>query len=525
MVDASIAPTIMQESFDWLKPSSFWNKTGDDLGEPAFFRPVLLEYASDDFVEEFLADAAMSTSAALEKRTLDRRRANGGDEVSFKLYQPAHGRFYLVCATLSCRRPGLPDREVRLTEGENVFYVLRRLQGTDEYAWVPEGDNPGWQPLPDARRDVAENEERLPLFRTGAGNERDLYYAYVPTTSRESGPGDLSEIPAAFIDEVVGDLPQGDLRFFELETRFIAQLSNVDAAHAADLDSDPDTDNARRLSIYLLLDLWEYFERYLPNVAAHLAGDGETELSVEETALLNFLASSQALSFTGSSDLNSLRGLLEEVAPERKVLDELGGDSLPSPFDQARFLLTGRTVNPALWEAPLTEALDRVDALEARAKPEVSLPRVQTGVGEQYVIRCVYERPQCEPVQRWVSHATELFTLAPLYDPDAPARQINIALPSDISLGSLRKFQKGATFVMSQALRDKVSQVTGVDLGSGENADPGQLSLAYICSFSIPIITICAFILLLIIVIVLNFVFWWLPFLKICFPIPNRDAT
>jgi hypothetical protein len=43
------------------------------------------------------------------------------------------------------------------------------------------------------------------------------------------------------------------------------------------------------------------------------------------------------------------------------------------------------------------------------------------------------------------------------------------------------------------------------------------------CTFSIPIITLCAFILLLVLVIVLNIVFWWIPFFKICLPVPQVE--
>jgi hypothetical protein len=39
------------------------------------------------------------------------------------------------------------------------------------------------------------------------------------------------------------------------------------------------------------------------------------------------------------------------------------------------------------------------------------------------------------------------------------------------------------------------------------------------CSFSIPIITICALLVLMIFISLLNIVFWWAPFLKLCFPI------
>jgi hypothetical protein len=42
-----------------------------------------------------------------------------------------------------------------------------------------------------------------------------------------------------------------------------------------------------------------------------------------------------------------------------------------------------------------------------------------------------------------------------------------------------------------------------------------------ICSLSIPIITICALILLIIIVSLLDIVFRWLPYLILCFPIPG----
>ena len=47
----------------------------------------------------------------------------------------------------------------------------------------------------------------------------------------------------------------------------------------------------------------------------------------------------------------------------------------------------------------------------------------------------------------------------------------------------------------------------------------GGFDLGHICSFSIPIITLIAFILMMIIAVLLNIIFWWLPLLKICFPL------
>ena len=56
-----------------------------------------------------------------------------------KLYQPAHGRFYLVATSLVCRLPGLPDHVVDTAKGERAAFVLRRLgaDGTEEAGYRP----------------------------------------------------------------------------------------------------------------------------------------------------------------------------------------------------------------------------------------------------------------------------------------------------------------------------------------------------------------------------------------------------
>ena len=45
-----------------------------------------------------------------------------------------------------------------------------------------------------------------------------------------------------------------------------------------------------------------------------------------------------------------------------------------------------------------------------------------------------------------------------------------------------------------------------------------------VCSFSIPIITIVALILLIIFVKLLDIIFFWMPFFQICLPLPNFSA-
>ena len=51
-----------------------------------------------------------------------------------------------------------------------------------------------------------------------------------------------------------------------------------------------------------------------------------------------------------------------------------------------------------------------------------------------------------------------------------------------------------------------------------------SLQLGMICSLSIPIITICALILLIIIVNLLDIIFRWMPYFIMCFPLPGFKA-
>ena len=160
-----------------------------------------------------------------------------------------------------------------------------------------------------------------------------------------------------------------------------------------------------------------------------------------------------------------------------------------------------------------------------------------------FVIRCVFERPECGPIDPpLVSERTESFQLAGFFDPDAPARPIRIALPVDTSPAGLRKFDKNTAFMMSDMLCGQVNRMKGItfadlvlsvlpwpfhkDLSVGDSGPCGQsgLSFGMMCSLSIPIITICALILLIIIVSLLDFIFRWLPFFMICFPIPGFKA-
>jgi len=138
------------------------------------------------------------------------------------------------------------------------------------------------------------------------------------------------------------------------------------------------------------------------------------------------------------------------------------------------------------------------------------------------VVRLVYERPRCPENQRLtVSEPTRAFRLAHFHDPDAPFRDNRIVLPIDTSIEGLRKFPKAVRIEVSKQLRTQMERIQAIKLSDIEKKDiPGEkaLDLGMVCSLSIPIITICALILMMIIISLLNIVFFWVPLFKICLP-------
>ena len=158
-----------------------------------------------------------------------------------------------------------------------------------------------------------------------------------------------------------------------------------------------------------------------------------------------------------------------------------------------------------------------------------------------FVIRCIYERPNCGPLfPALVSEATRVFQMAPFFDPDAPTRPVRIPMPVDISPAGLRKYKKNTSFVISDMLCGKIKKIRKITLGDlvlsvlpwpfhKDLPNPGDTgpcksngnSFGMICSLSIPIVTLCALILLMIMVALFDLFFRWIPFLFVCLPIPG----
>lgn len=521
---------MMEPQVQWTAPSPFWNGALNGTDTSAIRQPAVLRFASDSFMDDLfgLLQSGQPESLAAQVAHPESYRARPlgepldwsvpqlpEDPSELKLYQPAHGHFYLIGANLVCRIPGMPDRRVNTTSAERVSFVLRRLGSSgEELAWINSPDaasGKGWQTPPAGPYSVAPFEERLPLFPVSFqqnNHPRRLLVGLIPTSSRETFEA-APELSPLTVDPD----PTHDPRMFDVRSRVLSLLSQI-------LSHDPlydiPVDRAHEASLFILLDLADWLAINLSLLwSALLAGNppdsdgpvlGQLYTLLDETPV--------------DESLTSWRQALAAVWEQRDSINRVGTANNPT----LTYNLQQTALQPHDLETRIQDALGPYTP-PALPPQTIPVPKLDTTASVRYCLRCVYERPRCGPLHPpVVSEPTTPFSLAAFFDFDAPSRPVRIALPVDTSLAGLRKFQKNVGFIISDKLHAQMDSAADLKsaLKGGLAATDSGGGLGTICSFSIPIITICALIVLLMFVILMNFVFWWLPLLRLCFPIKQK---
>ena len=546
----------MNHRIQWQTASPLWSEALKDSNNTRFRQPAVLRFASDTFMEDL--QATLDDKPAELKNYVLRPEtwrapdagwlAGGATSVTSgvpKLYHPAHKRFYLATANLVCGLPGLPDKKVDATEAEKTSFVLRRLvakngsasAGYDEQGWLA---GKGWKALGEPGQ-VLKTEERMPMFAMSFcdnGRCRRMLAGFVPVSSRESyqagpefNPFDISE------GDLVND-PLADSRL----ALFAATVGEGMAELYGALKSSSaakilDGVQAQEVFLFTLLDFAQFIQDNLARNYTAIAGLNSAILHSDTG-----LTWAEALAAVGLEE--RIKAILDG---ELKTLNFIIPGFSSQPAADIRQALENAIANLGIvslsaspgryqlsegYRGKVKTALDDFPPEEKGEDGEAGYPssdqlgKFDAQAGALYAIRCVYDRPQCVGSARSiVSERSQFFQLAPFFDPDAPARPIRIAMPVDTSIEGLRKAPKAVSFLISDQLRNQIDRVQGVTLSSledGELGEEGEWTLGMICTLSIPIITICALILLMIIVFMLNIIFWWLPFFKICLPIPIK---
>lgn len=557
------------ESLSWLAPAPVWGEAGISLDGPELAQPFLTELASDQFVTEFLAVMGSQGGASpAQLGTMAPAVTSDGTATGpYRLFQPLSQRYYLVVASLVCRRVGLPDHAVQPARGERTTFVVRRLADGGEQAWIPgppatPGGPPAgaWQAAQPGQ--LFPGEEQLPMhaapvagfaapgttaatFGMCEAGQRTVYYGYLATSRRERMVTALSDAAAVAALQAIDPGRHNDPLMSALWSRVITPWGTL--LGQLPLTPPPgkppagtDTDYS---SLYILLDLADWLSTYLPAVYQALTG-GTT--------------------LTGGSAAEALRLALSEISvgtrpapPEQpppanwplaspsfvllpKALQDLAGfsalvtgagtsapadaydltDMPPSPgkgppagwfgSDQTGGSLASLALQ-ALVEAKVPPAVP--PELSGMIKADPAAP-TSGSTPDTYVARAVFQHDPCMPV---LSAQSRPFQLARAIDGDAPARKIRIALPDT---GNLRQSQRGVAIEMPPNLRRILDRVTpGMLQGQGLGGDPGP-ELGMICSFSIQIMWVLSFIVMFMFAISFNIIFWWMAFIKICFPVP-----
>jgi hypothetical protein len=596
----------LERHVEWTSPAALWDHVGATAGEAnrrLFRTPAILRFASDTFMQELIdlvnvdphrmsellavpetwsappATAAPAAPASGVRLALQRARTAAIRRIEarsgavsraeswnvppaakpLKLYHPANLRYYLVAASLVCRKLGLPDRHLDASKQEKASFVIRMLEPATPGAVNPDPNacselalvKGTWQRVTERATLVAGEEQHSlsPLaYVETDGRRRRLFNGFIPVGKRESLAGarraSSTEVPIGPREMLLKSQVFGPWAAIEsiAETANAAlELSNGHPTLGEKKSIlDAANEQIQFVSWYVLLDFRKWLGTYLPDVLSTIDGQSPA-LSASEQAVLDELASIVRGGIT-------LRSALRDIAESEPALEQ-ATEAYPKGMTAWPSLLfrfvdaTGAAVPNG---KPMRESLENkiVAALPAQA---LTLPHRIAAVAHAnpaespwFTIRCVFERPNCATLSPpVVSDPSAAFQFAAFFDPDAPARPIRIGLPTDTTPAGLRKFDKNTAFVMSDVLCGQFGQASSKTFGdlvrsvlpwpfhkdfSAGAPLPGPCKDGMICSFSIPIITIVALILLMIFVKLLDIIFFWMPFFQVCLPLPGLNA-
>lgn len=508
--------------------------------------PAVLQRTDPDFLERVLAALgdergrpALAGSVAADR--------DGGDDGALSLYQPVHRTFHVVVLEAFCERPGEPRLDPERIESAGLVLRREAADGTSE-GWLEtagdalgDPDVPavrGWRrlvgravdadPDPARRRPLGElaassgrpEIDRLLSLarRAGTGGPlaervsplfvappdvcraagRTLLYGVVPSTSLETerGPEAPARVERGVLEQHLSPLLRRQST--SVSDAFLFRTVSAADANSGDAGIAPLVNLLRQLRIEL----------------------GAFEDTPEGRALR---AQLDRIPLPYGAAVRPAGAVLEEAA---RVLVEGEGGSVTLPdawpaipgevrdalVDAAGDALAARlgSFAPGRGRFEDESARYRLRAF-VRLQPEEADGEIDRGAAS------------CPPRLVW-SAPGERFRIVPWYE-GGTVPPVRVKLPDPTDREALKKAKPGVAFEVPESLKNMI-EGSGLDslLDGTEPPQGPSIGLGWICGFNIPFITICAFFVLNIFLQLLNFVFWWLAFIKICIPFPKKEA-
>jgi hypothetical protein len=514
--------------------------------------PQIVERRDQEFVEGLLADLkAPARHGALLAAA---PAAPGG---VMRLFQPLQRVFNLVVLEAFCDMPGQPRLDARKID--SCGFVLRRVAGPRHLAWLKAGTRVfGWEAV-DEQLDPA-FDRRAPAVSLGhpaldalapsQQKARCLGSARLATAAEPVG----EDVQPLFVAPPEVCAAAGKTLLFGTLRVASGELTESPAAAPA-FGSDAAEREALRLHLHPLL-------RQTPAAPLPLAG---RSFSSEDAQA----AARNAAGNLSRADFDQLADLQQLLKQLQSEFDAFGNSAAAAPLQTALMALQVETDVPAsegrragvdsssAWtfllaaKAVLLDAVpgarltmpqrwSAVNAAQAQAVFDATLVCLQqqfarvlpaagrfdapgSGAAPHYVLRAFVrlkpEHPGCAGALVWSAYS-EPFTIAPWFESSGAPAPV-IPLPDLFDRAQLAKVKPNVAFALPPKLANLLNSNKSEDLMEGKSAPDSGLTLGWICSFSLPIITLCAFIVLHIFLMLLNLIFFWLPFLKICIPIPK----
>lgn len=507
-------------------------------------KPTILRRTDQDFIAAILAELTATEFPDPLDTTVAQPE---GTPPRLKLYQPVHKTFYVALLDASCEFDGNPRVDPKWIEGSGLV-VRRALLGKDAkvnkyLGWMRENNSLlGWtgfdkleerssgilkldlDPDPDFRppqvdyghrvlNDIENSNASLksevfsPLFvappEVAEATGKTILYGVIPVTSSEVSEGQ-PVLPKNLSKQLDLMIPS-----------FLRDSSWRKAAYCG-----------KRLT-------WKHAAGKVPK-STSWTDECKTSLETFIKELRMFV---MGLDVFG--DLAASKYLVKEL---NKIRFHTGaststpaGDFLEEASDILLALDGKGETNPPSITMPLHwHGISVSDAENVRnAACETLKNRMtQYSVGRKrfddpascYCVRGfirVRREEDC-PLKTCWSEPSDLFSIAPWYETgDVPPLRID--LPDVFDRTFLKKLKPNVAFAMPGNVFQTLEKMDAETLWKGDGAkEQEDPNFDWICGFNIPIITFCAFIILYIIISLLNIVFWWLPFVKICIPFPKR---
>jgi hypothetical protein len=513
--------------------------------------PTILQRTDQEFIPAILSELSLvdDARADLGLQKAASSIARDRDKVGvLRLYQPVHRTFHVALLEVACDTVGRPRLDPQKIESAGL--VVRRItegaSGTAHEAWMQsENRVRGWAGLNPVRKEeeLDPDPARRPLeLRTGNGEINRRLQLW----KQSAAPLSESSTPLFIAPPEVC-----------LNARRTI-LYGVVPVTSSDLSEPPPPDKPGEESAGLPRfdsnELQEMMREHLPLFLQERkggavpipprAGRNFTFADAEDGDLQAFILSLRQLKFEFAA--------FDETANGRALYNELNrvqfdredrrlGDFLR---DAAEVLIdlagqdgTPRTVRmpgswPALTRAQEDRILNRVMAvLRGHLDSLTSSEGRFEAPSSRYRLRAFIrvKRDDGCPTGIFWSDYSEPFGIVPWYENNGlPPVKISLPDPFDKDfLGKLKPngvFKPNVTFKVPERLFNLLNKNSPDDFLKGEASESDvQLGLDWICGFNIPIITLVAFIVLSIFLSLLNLVFWWLPFVKICIPFPKKQ--